>query len=237
MLAAIIASVIFIAALQQSLSGFGFALISMPILVHVAGIQVAAPLVAVLALLLNLINGYRWRDSFDLSELKRVGVWMLLGVPVGIWGIFTLNVHIVNWGLGILLISYALFALLRPKTLPKVSQRWAYPAGFAAGVLGGAYNTAGPPLILYGSLRAWSNQKFRAVLQSLFAVSASVVVLGHLVAGHYTRAELRLIGFAVPGLLLGILLGARLERHLKPAWLKKWITIITLLLGLSLLLR
>jgi uncharacterized membrane protein YfcA len=139
--------------------------------------------------------------------------------------------------LGILLVAYALFALLRPDVLPMVSSRWAYPAGFVAGVLGGAYNTAGPPLILYGSLRSWANQKFRAVLQSLFAVSASVVVLGHLLAGHYTRPELTRITYATPALLLGIFLGARLERHLKPTWLKKWMTLITLFLGLSLLLR
>jgi len=234
-MAILIASIVFIAAFQQSLSGFGFSLIAMPILVQLVGIQVAAPLVAVLALTLNIINGIRWREALDFSEIKRLGIWMALGVPIGIWGIFALNEIIVKVGLGVLLVAYALFALLKPEKLPTISRRWAYPAGFFAGLLGGAYNTSGPPLILYGSLRNWSHQRFRAVLQSLFGFAASIVVIGHIVAGHYTQPVIKLTAVAIPGLLIAVLLGVFLDRRIKPEYLKKWITIATLLLGVSLL--
>jgi uncharacterized membrane protein YfcA len=101
--------------------------------------------------------------------------------------------------------------------------------------LGGAYNTSGPPLILYGSLRNWSHQRFRAVLQSLFGFSASIVVFGHIITGHYTRDVLKLFAIALPGLLIAVLLGAMLDRRIKQAHLAKWITIATLILGVSLL--
>ncbi len=234
-MALLIAAIIFISAFQQSLSGFGFSLVAMPILVQLVGIQVAAPLVAVLALTINIINGIRWRADLDFHEIKRLGIWMALGVPLGIWGIFALNETIVKVGLGALLVAYALFALLRPEKLPVISRRWAYPAGFFAGLLGGAYNTSGPPLILYGSLRNWSHQRFRAVLQSLFGFSASIVVAGHILTGHYTQPVLKLAAYSVPGLLLAVLLGALLDQHIKPEHLKKWITIATLILGISLL--
>ena len=232
---AIIASIIFISAFQQSLSGFGFALIAMPILVQLAGIQVAAPLVAALALTLNIINGIRWRADFDFSEIKRLGVWMALGVPVGIWGIFALDKTLVRAGLGVLLVTYALFALFKPEKLPTISRHWANPAGFFAGMLGGAYNTAGPPLILYGSLRNWSNQRFRAVLQSLFAFSASIVVTTHILTGHYTQNVLRLALVSLPGLLVAVLLGALMDRHIHPKHLRSWITMATLILGITLI--
>ncbi len=232
---ALIAAIIFFSAFQQSLSGFGFALIAMPLLVQLLGIQAAAPLVAVLALILNIINGIRWRDALDFTEIKRLGVWMALGVPLGIWSIFALDESIVKAGLGILLTAYALFALLKPEKLPTISRHWAYPAGFFAGLLGGAYNTAGPPLILYGSLRNWSNQRFRAVLQSLLGFSASIVVLGHIFTGHYTQPVLKWVAFSLPGLLIAVLAGAFLDQRIKPEQLKTWITIVTLLMGLSLL--
>ncbi len=234
-MALLIAAIIFISAFQQSLSGFGFSLVAMPILVQLAGIQVAAPLVAILALTLNIINGIRWRHALDFSEIKRLGIWMALGVPLGIWGIFALNETSVKVGLGALLVAYALFALLRPEKLPVISRRWAYPAGFFAGLLGGAYNTSGPPLILYGSLRNWSHQRFRAVLQSLFGFAASIVVIGHFIAGHYTQSVLNLTAVALPGMLIAVLLGALLDRRIKPQHIKKWITVTTLILGLSLL--
>jgi uncharacterized membrane protein YfcA len=234
-MALLIAAIIFISAFQQSLSGFGFSLVAMPILVQLVGIQVAAPLVAVLALTINIINGIRWRADLDFHEIKRLGIWMALGVPLGIWGIFVMNETIVKVGLGALLVAYALFALLRPEKLPVISRRWAYPAGFFAGLLGGAYNTSGPPLILYGSLRDWSHQRFRAVLQSLFGFAATIVVTGHIITGHYTQPVLKLAAYSVPGLLLAVLLGALLDQHIKPEHLKKWITIATLVLGVSLL--
>ncbi|RUA17922.1 MAG: hypothetical protein DSY55_01170 [Clostridia bacterium] len=232
---AIIAIIIFISAFQQSLSGFGFSLVAMPILVQLVGIQVAAPLVAALALTLNIINGIRWRADLDFSEIKRLGVWMAMGVPVGIWGVFALNETIVKAGLGILLVAYALFALLKPEKLPTISPRWAYPTGFLAGLLGGAYNTAGPPLILYGNLRNWSNQRFRAVLQSLFAFSASIVVTTHILTGHYTQNALRLALVSLPGLLVAALLGALMDRHIRPKHLRSWITVATLILGITLI--
>ena len=234
-MALIIAFIVFISAFQQSLSGFGFALIAMPLLVQLVGIEIAAPLVAVLALTLNIINGIRWREALDFSEIKRLGIWMALGVPIGIWGIFALNETIVKAGLGVLLVAYALFALLKPEKLPTISRRWAYPAGFFAGLLGGAYNTSGPPLILYGSLRNWSHQRFRAVLQSLFGFAASIVVIGHIIAGHYTQPVLKRTGIALPGILIAVVIGALLDRRIQPEHLKKWITIATLLLGVSLL--
>jgi len=233
-MAFIIALIVFIAAFQQSLSGFGFSLVAMPILVQLVGIQTAAPLVAVLALTLNIINGFRWRKALDFSEIKRLGIWMALGVPMGIWGILALNETVVKAGLGALLVAYALFALLRPEKLPTIPRRWAYPAGFFAGLLGGAYNTSGPPLILYGSLRNWSHQRFRAVLQSLFGFAASIVVTGHLIARHYTPPVLTHVVISLPGLLLAVGLGMMLDKRIQPGHLKKWITIATLILGLSL---
>ena len=233
-MAFVIAAVIFIAAFQQSLTGFGFALVAMPILVALVGIHQAAPLVALLDLVITIINGILWRESIDIREIKRLGIWMALGVPVGILGVAVLDEEILKAGLGALLVGYALFALFKPEKLPTISRRWAYPAGFLAGVLGGAYNTSGPPLVLYGSLRNWSHERFRAVLQTLFGFAISIVVIGHLVAGHFTPEVLRVTAIALPGLLIAAFFGALLDRRIHADYLKKWVIISTLILGISL---
>ncbi len=230
----IIFTILLLSAFQQSLSGFGFSLVAMPILVQLIGIQVAAPLVAALALTLNIINGIRWREYLDLSEIKRLGLWMLLGVPIGILSVDYLPENALKMGLGGLLVAYALFSLLKPEKLPIISRRWAYPAGFFAGLLGGAYNTSGPPLILYGNLRNWTHDRFRAVLQTLFGFAAAMVVFGHILTGHYTADVRHWLWITTLAVLLGVLIGALLERYLKPQHLRTWITILTLLLGISL---
>ncbi len=234
-MAVLIVIIVFLAALQQSLSGFGFALVAMPLLVQLLGIRVAAPLVAALGLTLTTINSFRWRREMELKEIRRLGVWMALGIPLGIWGIITLNESFVKAVLGLLLVGYALFALFKPDKLPTISRHWAYPAGFLAGILSGAYNTPGPPLVLYGNLRKWPHQRFRAVLQSLFAFAATIVVIGHLVAGNFSSSVLRWTMLTLPGLVLGVSLGAMFDRRISPTHLGKWITLVTLVLGVSLL--
>ena len=231
---AFILAIVFLAAFQQSMSGFGFALLAMPLLVQLLGIQIAAPLIAGLGLLLTVINTLRWRKSMDFGEIKRLGIWMLLGIPVGILSVDYLNENVLKVGLGVLLVGYALFALFKPDKLPVISRRWAYPAGLLAGLLGGAYNTPGPPLILYGNLRQWSHERFRAVLQSMFAFSAAMVVAGHLLARHFTPDVLAWLWPAAIAVLAGVVLGAVTDRHLKPQHIRTWITVVTLLLGVSL---
>ena len=231
---ALVLLVIFLAAFQQSMSGFGFALLAMPILVQMLGISVAAPLIAGLGWLLTVINTLRWRRSLDFGEIRRLGLWMLLGIPAGILSVDYLNETLLKTGLGVLLVGYALFALFKPDKLPVISRRWAYPAGLVAGLLGGAYNTPGPPLILYGNLRQWPHERFRAVLQSLFAFSATMVAAGHLLARHYTPKVLNWLWPAALAVLAGVVLGSWLDRHLHPQQIRTWITVVTLLLGVSL---
>ncbi|MFQ5856424.1 MAG: hypothetical protein ACE5LU_12350, partial [Anaerolineae bacterium] len=73
--------------------------------------------------------------------------------------------------LGLILIAYACYTLAHPVTPRLSSRRWVYPVGFVAGCLGGAYNTPGPPVIVYGSLRQWPKQEFRAMLQAFFCLN------------------------------------------------------------------
>ncbi|NOX63015.1 MAG: sulfite exporter TauE/SafE family protein [Chloroflexi bacterium] len=230
-----LALAIFAAALQSTLTGFGFALMVMPLAVYLLDIRTAAPLVALVALTLNIINFIRYRQSLDWSEVRRLTLLMMAGIPVGIWALAALDEQIVKRGLGVVLAGYALYAMLRPARLHPISRVWAYPAGFIAGCLGGAYNTPGPPVILYGSLRQWPHHRFRAVLQGAFLLGAVMVVISHALARNITIEVERLYLLSLPALVLGVAVAARLDRRIPADLLRKAVVILILLLGLSLL--
>jgi uncharacterized membrane protein YfcA len=232
---ALVAALIFLAVLVQTLSGFGFAIMVMPLATLALGIQTAAPLIAMTGLVVYGINVVRYRRAVNLGELARLAVASALGVPVGIWLLSNVSETLVRQILGFVLAAYALYALLRPATARLRSQRWAYPAGFFAGCLGGAYNTPGPPAIVYGSLRQWPKDEFRAVLQTLFFCNAVLVVAAHLVAGHVTTQVATLFAWAVPALLLGIVVGSQLDRRVNQARFRTLVTVMILILGLVLL--
>lgn len=231
----LLAAIIFLAALLQTLTGFGFALLVMPATTLLLGIRAAAPLVALVALALYAANLLRFRQAIAWGELRRLGGMAALGVPAGIWLLRNVDERLITAALGLLLAAYALYALLRPATLQPISPAWAYPLGFAVGCLGGAFNIPGPPVILYGSLRQWPHDRFRAVLQALFLISGSLVVAGHALSGAYAGAVLPTAALLILPLLLGSALGARLDRRIPPQHLRTFVTAFILLLGLSLL--
>ena len=232
----LITAVVFFAALAQTLSGFGFALILMPIVTIWVGLRTAAPLVALTALTSYTVNLIRYRRAVDIREVLRLGAASALGVPVGLWALANVDESIIKPLLGLVLIAYAVYRLIRPVGSRLCSPRWVYPAGFVAGCLGGAYNTPGPPLIVYGSLRQWSRQKFRAVLQTFFFFNGVLVVASHYVAHHLTPTVLTFYAYAVPALLLGILAGSRIDSTLNHDRFRVIVTAMILLLGLSLVL-
>ena len=236
MTAVAIVVIVFAAAVIQCLSGFGFALIIMPLITLLLGLRTAAPLVALTALCVYVINLIRYRQGLDRSRVLRLAVSSALGVPVGIWMLSNLNEALIKALLGLVLIAYALYALLRPTTQRRPSRRWIYVAGFLAGCLGGAYNTPGPPAIVYGSLRQWPRDEFRAILQALFLVNGSLVVASHLVTGHINADILTYLAFTLPALGLGILVGSRLDAHINQERFRTIVSLMILALGLSLLL-
>lgn len=232
---ALIAVLVFFAVLVQTLSGFGFAIIAMPLVTLILGIQTAAPLIAMMGLTVCAINAVRYRRAINLGELARLAVASAIGVPVGIWLQSNVSETLVRQALGFVLAAYALYALLRPATARLESTKWAYPAGFLAGCLGGAYNTPGPPAIVYGSLRQWPKDEYRAVLQTFFFCNAVLVVASHTVAGNVNADVLRLFGWALPAVLMGILAGARLDKAVNQERFRTLVTVMILGLGVVLL--
>jgi uncharacterized membrane protein YfcA len=233
---AFVVATVFVAALLQSLSGFGFAIVVMPLLTLVLGVQMAAPIVAMAGLTVYAINLVRYRQAIDLGELLRLASASILGALAGLWVLVNVSESVVERLLGLVLMGYALYSWMQPAALRPLSRQWVYPAGFLAGCLGGAYNTPGPPVVVYGSLRQWPKDEFRAMLQSLFLVNAVVVVASHLVARHVTGQVFRLYLYALPALMLGILAGARVDHRLDQKRFHMLMAAMILVLGFSLVL-
>ena len=231
---ALLVIVVFCASFVQTLSGFGFALMVMPLVTLALGLRTAAPLVALAGLTLYAINLLRHRAAFNLKEVLPIGIAAALGVPVGVWVLANADENIVRRLLGLILVAYAGYALVRPQAPPLRSRGWAYPAGFAAGCLGGAYNTPGPPAIVYGSLRRWPKDEFRAAMQALFLLTGLLVVASHVVARHVTADVLHLYLYAAPALGLGVLAGSRADRWVDGNRFRTLVNGMVLVLGVAL---
>ena len=229
--------VLWLATFLRSTVGFGDALLAMPLIAMLVGMQIATPLVAWTGLATSvIILSTSWRQV-DFRNFWRLTLASLAGMPFGIWLLQNGDERTVNLLLGLLLIGYGAYSLARPTLPPLHNERWAFPFGFAAGILGSAYNTSGPPVIIYGTMRRWPPELFRATLQGFFFFSNIFVVAGHGLAGLWTTEVMWLTLLSLPVLLTAIAAGARVNRRIPAAQFARLVYVLLIFLGALFLLR
>jgi len=227
--------IVFVAIFVQAVTGFGLALVSMPLLVLVLNIQVASPLVALIGGVAELLLLLHYRADLNIRAVTRLVVASLLGIPVGVLLLRRVDVGVITAVLGLLILLYALYALSGLR-LPRLAhQAWGYGFGFVAGVLGGAYNISGPPVIIYGNCRQWPPAEFKSNLQGFFVVSSYTVIAVHALSGNFTPVVWRNFLIALPAMLLALFVGLRLDMHLNPERFRRIVLVVLIVLGASLL--
>lgn len=219
----------------QSLTGFGVALVTMAMLPSVLGLQIAPPLVALVAIALEVLMLIRYRASLKFRSISGVLLSSLIAIPFGVLYFRRLDEEIALFILGFIIALYALYALTGFR-LPELKHpAWAWLFGLVSGLLGGAYNTSGPPVIVYGNCRRWSPQEFKSNLSGFFLAGSLVVVSSHWAGGNFTSDVWFFFLASLPALLLGFLLGQGMDRWLNPETFRRIVLLLLVVLGLRLM--
>ncbi|MEO8098226.1 MAG: sulfite exporter TauE/SafE family protein [Acidobacteriota bacterium] len=209
-----VALVLFIATLVRSAFGFGEALIAVPLLALMMPVDEAAPLAVLVSITIAaLILIQDWRRV----HLRSAG-WLifstLFGIPLGLVLLELAPAPVVKALLAVIIIGFSAYTLASRRKAAWTDDRYAWIFGFHAGVLGGAYGMNGPPLAVYGTLRGWTPEYFRATLQAYFLPASIVGMAGYRAAGLWTPVVNHLYVISLPGVLIAILLGHGINRRL-----------------------
>ncbi len=231
-----VAFVIFLAVFTQSVTGFGSALVSMSVLPQILGIRVAAPLVALMGGVLEIVLIVRYRRATNWGAVRQIVIASLLGVPLGILALSRIDERLILIVLGVVLAGYGLYGLLGPKLPELAHPAWAYLAGFLGGLLGGAYNTSGPPVIVYGNCRRWPPSEFKGNLQGFFLFNSALIIAGHAWSQNLTPVVWEHLGVALPAIALGLIAGFVLEKHIHPARFRRIVLWALLIMGVRMIL-
>jgi uncharacterized membrane protein YfcA len=231
----IILSIVFVAALTRSTFGFGDALIAMPLLALFIDIKIATPLMALIAFFIAISILIKNRDKVEFNSVWRLILASLVGIPIGLWYLDDLNENIIKLILGIIILLFAGYNLIKPKLHQLKTEKYAWIFGFIAGILGGAYNTNGPPIVIYSSLKKWNPQNFRATLQGYFFTTGILLVISHGIAGNYTNEVLTYFAYCLPVVLLAVIIGAKLNKKIPIVRFHKYIYMILIFLGFMLM--
>ena len=233
-------AIVLFAYLVRSVSGFGSALIAVPLLAHFHPLTLVVPLIIVLdvlaALLLTAV-GQR-AGHVDWREVAWLVPGTLLGVAVGLWLLMTIDAGWLLVGLAVFVVFFGLRFLIGVRSNAPVSRRWAWPAGFVGGAVGAVFATGGPPYVIYLGHRIGARQVLRATLSAMFLIDGGIRVAGLLATGLLARADVLAL---LPGAALLAVLGLWIGHHLHVGLSERQVAIVVggllVLSGASLLWR
>jgi uncharacterized membrane protein YfcA len=200
----------FVAGLARGFSGFGSALIFMPIASKVMGAQVAAPLLLLIDFLTTLTlipNAYRRADRRDVGIIS---LGALIGVPLGTWMLALGDPLTIRW------IIVTLIALM----LALLACGWRFPGrptpattvavGGVAGFFGGLAQLGGPPVVMYWLRDAAVAAVTRANIILYFFIADVLIIFSYWIGGLWATTILGLAVLTGPVFALGLWIGSKL---------------------------
>ncbi len=223
--------VVTLSGIVRVVCGFGNALIAMPLLALVLDLTVVTPLVAIQSLLFSLFILARTHRSIHLGPAIRLFAWSLAGIPLGLLLLTGGLESFLKTGLGLIIAGYSVLCLAKRRPGHLQNDRFLPFFGLAGGVLGGAYNTNGPPIVIYGLMRGWDAPAFRATLQGYFLATGAIVSLAQGLAGLWTREVLAFLVQSMPAVLLSVWAGQLLAGRIPAGAMERAIHCILILAG------
>jgi uncharacterized membrane protein YfcA len=230
-------AVIFVATLIRSAFGFGEALVAVPLLALLVPVEVAAPLAVLVSITVAGVVVVQDWHKVHLGSAWRLALSTLFGIPLGLLLLTAAPERVVKAVLAVVIVAFSAYCLVHRSRFELRDDRLAWLFGFVAGVLGGAYGMNGPPLVIYGTLRRWSAEHFRATLQGYFLPASLVGMAGYWLAGLWVPAVTRYYLLSLPPAVAAIFLGRVVNRRLAGRPFLLYVHVGLILIGVTLLIQ
>ncbi len=219
------------------ITAFGAALITVPVLAYFYPLDFVLPMCVLLDVAAALAMGARFSRDADLAELKWMAPLCLVGAVLGVTLLVKLPRQATLAAFGSFLLFYGVYTLRRKEGGRLVSRAWAPVAGFAGGLMGTMFGIGAPPYAMYLSHRKTEKLALRATLSSMVLLSTTIRALVFTAGGLMLADRLQMFAILLPFALAGLWLGNRLQGRISREQLGRFISVLVLLIGASVLIR
>jgi len=211
----VVALSVFAAALTQVLSGFGFALLSVPLMTLAVPTKEAVVISTLLGAGVTTWQAWHGRQHTERVLAQRMVIAAYCGMPIGLWIYVVADDKVLRFALGVaVLIAVGLLATRLD--LRHVGPGLDIGTGFISGILNTSLSTNGPPLAFGLQARHLQPDAFRSTINTVFACSNILGITLFIAAGKVTRDGVIAALVALPALFLGQFVGYPLRKHLNP---------------------
>jgi len=223
--------IIFISAMIQGVTSFGFSLIGVPLLALIMPLDLIVPMLVVFSLVLNILVYSKIQGHVNKRQIIILIICGLVSIPIGIYGLSVVDDSIIKLIAGIIIIISASAMQFGFKITFK-KQDIAYGlTGFLSGILNGASSLSGPPVILLLSNEGVDKNNFRKTLATYFMTlnlfSIPMFLMSGFLTGEVVVNSLKLS----PALFIGTLLGIKLGNKIPDGVFRKITLVLIFVMG------
>lgn len=210
---------ILLASFIQGITGFGFALIAVPLLsFFIPELKDITPIIVIYSLLTNIIIAYKSRQNIDFKRIIYLVLFAIIATPIGTYMLICINVKILKIIIGIV-ITITAFAMLKNFKIRIKNEKISYClVGILSGFLNGSAGLSGPPVVLFLTNKNVDKDVFRSNL-TFFGLATNIfAILLFILQGIINTSVLHFATLYLPALIIGVLLGikvsAKINEHI-----------------------
>ena len=223
----------------QRVTGFGFGILMMtllPVLMPTYG--EATALSGLLAIFTALVPAIQTRIFLDWKKLLPILIVFLITSWIGVRLVARLDSDLLKHVVGGVLMAVGLWFLITGGRI-RMAPTWPVQAGMGtlSGLMGGLFAMQGPPAVIYLLAAADSKDQYIALTQWYFLIGNIFMAFFRAGSGFVTVEVLKLWCVAIPGVFLGLFLGAKVYKRIRTEELRRVIYAFLMIAGLLALLR
>lgn len=227
----------FVGGIVSGLAGFAMGLVVSGVWLHILTPAQTAALIVGYGILVQGYSIWKLRHALNWRALAPFVSGGVFGVPLGAALLTYIRPDLVRGGVGVLLIVYSSYFLIRPHVHKVQTSTPADVAvGFVNGILGGMTGLAGPIITVWCQLRGFRRDEQRAIFQPVILAAFVLTAISLTVNGTVTADLAHIYLYGLPALGAGLWLGLKLYGHLNEQTFRKVVLVLLLLSGLVLLL-
>ena len=224
----------FLAASCQSLTGFGFALVMVPLLSLFWDVKLAVvttTLLGTAALMPLVVEAW---EHVRIWKVMPLVVGSMVGVPFGLLILDRIDPEALKIFVAAVVIGASLILYFAPRMRVGGSGPVAPVAvGVFSGILRASTSMGGPPVILYTLGREQEAEEFRATLLAFFVPSSLVTLLGLGIAGRLTPKVAGTAAVALPAMVLGLVAGIWLRARVDEELFRTLVLVVLVLSSIA----
>lgn len=222
----------------RGITGFGSALVSVPLLALSQPLQFTVPLVLSLDFTASVVLGSANSQQANWEEIKVLLPAGMVGACIGAWGLVTLPTTPILLMLAAFVVFFGLRTFFGLQPTAKLSRAWAIPAGLAGGGAGALFGAGSPPYIMYLTRRLLDKGAMRATFSWLIAIDGGFRLALFLFAGLLFDTQLqRAYVLGLVPMAIGLYTGNKVHLNITREGMLRMVGALLVLSGVMLLVK